>query len=216
MNLERELRDLPIDWPETPQLALVLERRRRRAWPLAAAIVAAALAAAFAVPQSRGAILRFFHLGAARVRVVDTLPATRGHPLTAGLGRPVDRASAKRLVPDLLLPPLDAPLHASPAGVVSAVFAHRGRPVLLSELPGGGTYLKKLAAGGSRVDPVRVGTDDGLWISGARHAVTFPRRSARLAGNVLLWAHGDTTYRLEGPALERDDAIGLAQSLRKG
>jgi len=46
--------------------------------------------------------------------------------------------------------------------------------------------------------------------------VGFPRRSPRLAGNVLLWEHGRTTYRLEGPSLARDDAIEFVQSLRKG
>ena len=73
MALERELRALPIEWPATPQLRLELAHERRR-WPLVAAIALAAVAAAFAVPQSRGAILRFFHIGADKIQFVDTLP----------------------------------------------------------------------------------------------------------------------------------------------
>jgi len=219
MNLETELRALEIDWPETPQLRLELSTRRRR-WPLAAALAAAALAATFAVPQSRGAILRFFHLGGATVRFVDTLPPADERPLTDGLGTVIPLSSAKRFLPGLLLPAARVPIHYSSGNVVSLVFEHDGRPVLLSELPGAGgsgyDFLKKLASGGSRVDPVLVGGDRGLWISGERHVVTFPRRSPRLAGNVLLWAHGSTTYRLEGPNLTKEGAIGLAESLRKG
>jgi prolipoprotein diacylglyceryltransferase len=33
---------------------------------------------------------------------------------------------------------------------------------------------------------------------------------------VLLWEHGATTYRLEGPDLARSDAIRVALSLRRG
>jgi len=219
LSLETELRSLPIDWPETPELRLDLSRRGRRWPPVAAALAAAAVAAALAVPQSRGAILRFFHLGGTSVRFVDTLPSAEARPLTDGLGPVIPLASARRFLDGLLVPPLDPvpPLHYAPANVVSLVFEHAGAPVLLSEFPGGGgSYLKKLASFGTQVEPTRVGADEALWLSGAQHVVTFPRRSPRLAGNVLLWEHAGTTYRLEGPKLTRGDAIALAESLRKG
>jgi hypothetical protein len=217
MNLETELRSLSIDWPETPQLALELTRRRR--WPLAVALVTAAVvAAALAVPQSRGAILRLFHLGGATVQVVGTLPPAESRPLTAGLGPVLPLGTVERLLPGLLLPRLEPPpaLHYAPDVVVSLVVEHRGQPVLLTELGGGGAYLKKLASGSTRIEPVRVGADAGLWISGGPHVVSIPQHSPRLTGDVLLWAHGATTYRLEGPGLTRDGAIEFAQSLRKG
>jgi hypothetical protein len=221
MNLEAELRALPIDWPQTPQfelgLALAPPRRRRR-WPLAVAIAVAAIAAALAVPESRGAILRFFHLGGVTIQVVDTLPHADERPLTAGLGPVISTASAKRVIPALLLPPVDTPppLHYTQGNVVSTVFEHLGQPVLLSEFPGGGGYLKKLASGGSRVEGAHVGTAPGLWVSGARHVAFFAGQSPRLAGNVLLWEADGATYRLEGPNLSKVDAISLAQSLRRG
>ena len=220
MNLETELRALPIDWPATPPLRLELDgRARRRRWPLAAALAAAAVAAAFAVPESRGAILRFLHLRGASIEFVSTLPAAEERPLGADLGAVVPAAVARGAVSRLLLPALDPvpPLHLAPGDVVSVVFEHRGRPVLLSELRGGGgAYLKKLASFGTSAGPARVGGDQGIWVTGAPHVVTYPRRPARLAGDVLLWEHGDTTYRLEGPGLTRSGAIELAQSLRKG
>jgi hypothetical protein len=218
LNLEAELRALPIEWPETPSFELALARRRRRRWLLAVAIAAAAVAAALAVPESRGAILRFFHLGGVTIQVVDTLPHADERPLTAGLGPVVSLASAKRAIHTLLLPPIDPspPLHSTAGSAVSIVFEHKGHPVLLSEFPGADGYLKKLASGGSRVEGTHVGAAPGLWVSGARHVAFFAGRSPRLAGNVLLWEAAGTTYRLEGPNLSKEDAISLAQSLRRG
>jgi hypothetical protein len=220
MNLESDLRALEVDWPETPHFRLEPARSRRRArYVLAFAIVAVAVGAAFAVPQSRGAILRFFHLRGASIEFVGTLPRADERPLTDGLGEVVSLSVARSVIPGLLLPPLDRPppLHYAPGEIVSLVFEHRGAPVLLSELRGGGgSYLKKLASFGTTVEAVLVGGHDGVWITGAPHVVTFPRRPARLAGDVLLWETRSTTYRLEGPSLTRDDAIELAQSLRKG
>jgi hypothetical protein len=220
MNLETELRALPIDWPQTPQFELELAQRRRRRWPLAVAIAAAAVAAALSVPESRGVILRFFQLGGVTIQVVDTLPAADERPLTAGLGPVISTASAKRVIHPLLLPALDPPppLHYTPGNVVSLVFEHEGHPVLLSEFPGGGgVYLKKLASGGSHIDGASVaGASAGLWVSGPRHVVFFAGQSPRLAGNVLLWEADGVTYRLEGPHLAEAEAISLAQSLRRG
>ena len=83
MDPARELRALEVDWPPTPELRLVLEPLRRRSRrPLFAAVALAlvALAAAFAVPQSRGAILRFLHLGGESVQFVETLPPASVSP----------------------------------------------------------------------------------------------------------------------------------------
>src|SRR5207244_3067329 len=60
----------------------------RRAVVLALALVAIAVATAFAVPQARTAILRFFHLGGATVIRVETLPPAVERKHAGGLGRP--------------------------------------------------------------------------------------------------------------------------------
>jgi len=221
MELERELRDLDVEWPATPELRLVLEepqRRRRSRRPLYAAIalVLVALAAAFAVPQSRGAILRFLHLGGETIHFVDTLPPAEERPLGAGLGPVVPLAQARALVPGLPLPPLEEqpPLHQS-GNVISLVFRHDGAPVLLSALSQDGSFLKKLVGGQTNAEWVQIFPDSwGLWLSGQPHVFFFPREPARLAGNTLVWTRGDYTFRLEGPTLSRDAALKLARSLK--
>jgi hypothetical protein len=209
-----------IDWPETPLLRPELGPRRvdlRGRVLLALALALVALGSAFAVPQSRGAILRFFGLGAARIEFVGRLPAARERPLSAGLGPVVSEASARELLRQAaVLPPLSPPppLHGEDR-VVSLLFLHDGEPVLLSEIDGGGdVFLKKLAGVETTVRWVRVGTDPGLWLSGARHVAVFPQAPPRLAGDVLVWQHGELTLRLEGRRLTLLQAEKLARSLR--
>jgi hypothetical protein len=218
MSLETELRALDVEWPATPPFAVGSQRRLRRRWIAAAALAAAALAAVFAVPQSRSAALRLFHLGGATIRVVPTLPPAADRGLADGLGRVVPLAEARRAVPGLLVPPgKPPPAHLGPGGVVSFLVARPNGPILLSELPfGHGVFLKKLLSGESAVAGAQVGAERGFWLAGRSHVVVFPRRSPRLAGPVLLWERGGTTYRLEGPGLTQDDAIGVAVSLRRG
>jgi hypothetical protein len=172
-----------------------------------------AVVAALAVPQSRGAILRFFHLGAATIELVDTLPPAEQRSLEVGIGPVVPLAQAQLVIPRLLLPPGPRPaLHLSGAAV-SMVISHKGQPVLLSEFGDIG-YFKKLAAGGTDVRAVRVDGDYGMWIEGAAHDFFFPGASPRLAGNTLIWLHDTTSYRLEGKTLALADALDLANSLR--
>ncbi len=220
MDLERELRGLELAWPRTPELRLELGargRRSRRPWLVAVALLLAALAAAFAVPQSRGAILRFFHLRGVTIELVDRLPAAQERPLGAYLGGVVTQAQAEQaLRHPLRMPPVEPlpPLHLG-EGIVSLAFLDRGRPVLLSEIgvsdPG---ILKKAIGSSTSVAGVRVEGGEGFWISGAEHVLLFPDAPPRLAGNVLLWqAHG-LTLRLEGRGLTRARALELAGLLR--
>jgi hypothetical protein len=218
MDLERELRSLPVEWPPTPAFRLALEpRRRRRRWPLAVALaVVLAIGAAFAVPQSRGAILHFFHIGADTIEFVDTLPPAQQQPLDANLGVPATLAEARQMVPDLLLPQLDRPpkLYAN-GNVVSLVFLYRGDPVLLSEVRGDAGFLKKLASGDTKARWLEIRRNVwGVFLTGAPHVFFFPREPARLAGNTLVWHEGATTYRLEAPHLTQKAALDLARSLR--
>jgi hypothetical protein len=180
------------------------------------AIALAAIAAAFAVPQSRGAILRFFDVGADRIQLVDTLPPAEQRSLDAGLGDAVTATYARAFVSHLLFPPLrPAPtLHRS-GDVISLVFSSGGEPVLLSELRGPAYFFKKLVGGQTQATQVKVRNGGfGLWLAGNPHIFFFPREPARLAGNTLVWQENETTYRLEGPGLTRQKALDLARSLR--
>jgi hypothetical protein len=221
MELESELRALAaeIDWPQTPALRPELGPRRRvvgrdRRFVLAVAFITAALAATFAVPQSRGAILRFLGLGAVHVQFVDRLPAAQERPFAMGLGPAIPLSVARELLgrPPVLPPLAPAPAIHARDGIVSLLFLHEGEPVLLSEIGARSGLLKKIALTSTNVRWVRVGLDPAIWIAD-RHVVVFPRAVPRLAGHVLVWQHGKLTLRLEGTYLKLGDALTLAAGL---
>jgi hypothetical protein len=204
-ELERALVRLgrELELPATPQLAAAvgprLGRRRRRFWPVVVA-VAIAVAVAFAVPGSRAALLRFFHIRGAEVRIVERLP-----PLgpTGSLGVPIGVGAAdfRLLLLDGRLPDR---VYASEGG-----YWLRYPGVLLFELRSGNApFLKKVAGAAAAVEYVDVGGDPGIWI-GVRHATYLPGGGARAAGHVLLWQHGALTLRLEAP-VSKAEAIRLA------
>jgi hypothetical protein len=206
-DLEHELRRLASDvaWPATP--ALVLRRPRRR-WPLAVALAAAlAIGLAFAVPQSRGALLRFFHLGGVSIERVDTLP-----PAAVGvsLGTPVDAAGARVLL-GRPFAVTGVPLYRA-GRVVSALLDGR---LLFSELRTGGdvAILKKYYGAGTSVVGVALAADTpALWLQGRPHVVVIPPAlPPRYAGNTLVWQHDGITYRLEGRDLTLERAKTIAR-----
>jgi hypothetical protein len=223
-ELERALTALAaeVEWPPTPAFDLRLEpaRRPRRRWPVVAVALgtaALAVALAFAVPQSRGALLRFLHLGGVTVERVTTLPPAAERPLAAGLGAPVTPTDAEAVLGGPVALPRtsgEPQLYAS-AGVVSTVLA-TPEPVLLSELRSddGGTLLKKLAGISTTVEWVPIdASTQGLWIAGEHHVVYWLQAPPRLAGNVLVWERDGVTYRLEGKRLTKARALELAREL---
>jgi hypothetical protein len=81
------------------------------------------------------------------------------------------------------------------------------------------TKRQAVAQGASRLESVKVGSSAGWFVSGPKHIVVITDDSgrhldtARLAGNTLLWATGDFTYRLEGN-FTKATALRLANSMR--
>ncbi len=229
-ELELRLEELgrELAFPPTPDLAPAVRERTQRkpfAWRRVAPAVAVAvvvLAAAFAVPQSRGAILRFFHLGGATVVRVETLPQATERSRAAGLGVPVTLAEAQRRAGlRLLLPPGERPRRAYVLGdaLVTVVLKAHGKTMLLSEFGSFGPgSLQKLVAQEAQVERARVNGAEALWIEGPHAFEYFGRNGFRQApvreqGNVLLWLHGDLTLRLEGP-LTKAQALELARRTR--
>jgi hypothetical protein len=209
-ELERALARLDVDWPATP--AFDLHRPvRRQAWLLALAAAALALGVAFAVPQSRAALLRVLHLGGVTVERVETLPPAEERALAASLGTPVSAAEAKALLGRPF--GVEARLYRS-GEIVSALLPG---PVVLSEFRAGvdgSIVLKKLIGASTGTQPVQVDGAPGLWISGDEHVVFAPPLPPRLAGDVLVWVRGSVTYRLEGKGLTLPRARELAARVR--
>jgi hypothetical protein len=207
-ELERALTELDLDWPSTPAFEY---RRRRRPLRVPVLAVVLAVAAAFAVPQSRGAIIRFLHLGGDRIERVQRLPSAQERALRESLGAPTTRAVAH----ELLGRPFGAPgarVYLS-GRVVSTLLPGT---VLFSELQTGADpfLLKKFASAATTVEPVSIDGAPGVWIFGGRHVFLAPMLPARYAGNTLVWQRGAITYRLEARGLTLARATALARRLR--
>ena len=78
----------------------------------------------------------------------------------------------------------------------------------------------KILPEGTTVVPVSVNGDSGYWISGSPHDLnitmgdgTYGSMTSRLAGNTLLWQHGDVTYRIEAN-IDQAAALAIALTVR--
>jgi hypothetical protein len=226
-ELERALVQLgrQLDCPAEPDLGSRLRariERKRFAHPLVVAVALAvvAFAVAFAVPQARSSILRFFHIGAVTIERVETLPAAQERPLAAGLGPALKlrEAEAQSGVP-LVLPGAKPQHFYARRGLIATLIRYHGKPILLAELQGEQVGItKKLAGSGTHVEPAAIGSM-GLWLSGGRHLVIWEtgagstgRLESRLAGNVLIWTERDRTFRLEG-ALDKSRMLKLGSQI---
>lgn len=236
-ELELSLRQLgrELDFPEPPDLAAGVVGRldrvapapfwRRRALLVAVAALVVAVGAVLAVPPARSAILDFFGIGSAEIRIVDELPEVESGPLDLGNGTTLD--AARRQVPGLVEPrgevgPPDAVFMAGfrPGTPVTFVWGDPERPRLLLTQVRGFFHFEKLVHGDQGgITLTDVNGEDAAWIEGAPHVVFYesPDGSgdlpARLARNTLVWSRGPVTLRLEGE-LSREEAERIARSIR--
>jgi hypothetical protein len=190
---------------------------------------------------ARDAVADLLGLKGVRIVTVPSLPpvpSSLGNGLQ--LGDPVSLARARSRVPYPILLPGDAFLgspdevfvsEAVPQGQVSLLYAARpglaraaptDTGLLLTEFRGqvNREFLEKLIVESTTVRPVTVNGDPGFWIGGHPHDLFYLTPSgapimdsSRLAGNVLLWQHGDLTLRLEANVGEAQ-ALGFARSVR--
>jgi hypothetical protein len=231
-ELEQRLHALgqELEYPPEPDVApAALAQLDRRPFPwqtaaIAVAVLAVALGAAFAVPQARTTILRWFHLRGVTVERVQTLPPAEERSQAGGLGRPLSRAEAERVVGfELALPPQANPKRVYVVGdaLASVVLRSHGRPLLLSEYRAADfSSLKKSAPRETAIEFVRVNGEPGLWLEGGPHTLTyfnrrgeFRERTIVIHGNVLLWNHGELTLRLEGK-LTKAQALDISRVIR--
>jgi hypothetical protein len=223
-ELERALLQLghELEFPPEPDLrGRVRERIVRRRWvrPLAfaVALVVVAFGIAMAVPQARSAILDFFHIGAVTIQRVETLPPAKQAPLTESLGPVMTRAAAEQ---DsgfaLVLHGVKPSRFYSRPGLIATLLEAHGKPVLFAEFAGDQMALtKKLAPQDTQIEFADIGPFGGAWITGGKHVILWDEgriETARLAGNVLIWADQNRTFRLEGD-LSKDDMLQLARDI---
>jgi hypothetical protein len=228
-SLEQRLQRLgqELEYPPEPDLApAVLVRLDRRPFPwrlvaVALAVLAVALGAAFAVPEARTTILKWFHLRGVTVERVETLPPAVE---PSQLGRPLSRDAAERVVGFELALPLETKpghVYVLDNALASVVLRAEGRPLLLSEYRAVDFgLLKKSASGKTVIEPVLVNGEAGLWLEGGPHTLTyfnrrgeFRQRTVKIRGNVLLWTRGQLTLRLEGE-LTKAQALDIARVIR--
>lgn len=240
-ELELALADLGrrVEWPSTPDLAPAVRTgigarpaargfAPRRALVLAFAMLAVAVAAVFAVPQTRAAILEFFHLRGVTIERVETLPTvTENAGLGLLLGESVtleqarDRVDFEVVLPEALGEPDGVYLQdRPPGGMVSLVYGTREKPrALFTEFRAtvDEVIFKKVAID-TEIVPVTIGGRQGFWLEGAHFFAyldadgDIQSEQVRLAGNTLLWERGQLTLRLEGD-LTKAQALEIARSV---
>ena len=215
-ELERALVALgnELEFPAVPDLSARVRERlgTRRPWLrpalVALAVGVLALGVAMAVPDARSAILRFFHIGAVTVERVETLPPAQTLPFSTGLGPPVSHAT-------VALPKgLHATRYYARPGMAAALLRYRGKDVLYAVLRGDQMgFTKKFVGPTTRVEDARIG-EWGMFFSGGMHVLMwrYGNVHTRLAGNVLIWLSGDTTYRLEGQ-LDKSHMLALGRQI---
>jgi hypothetical protein len=244
-ELELALLDLGrhVEFPPTPDLAPGVRTRlaagpaaafgllRRRALVLALGVLVVALAAVLAVPQTRAAILEFFHLRGVTIERVGELPTVPERQTGPGLvlGKKVSLEEARDsvgfevLVPGALGEPDEMYVQTGfpPGGMVSMVYGSRDRPrALFTEFRATvrEVIFKKVAVD-TTIERVAVDGGVGFWIGGAHLFSYFDANGAyqqepiRLAGKTLVWERGPLTLRLEGE-LSKVEAMRIARSVQ--
>jgi hypothetical protein len=243
-ELERELRALRVDWPETPDLAGAVVARlperpsRRRlsldwpAWRVAVALGAVLVAVVMAVPPARSAVLDLLGFGSVRIERAEPRPSEFGSDLT--LGEPVTLETARRragfpvLVPEALGRPDAVYLGDSPARVDLVYRPRPGLPsssgvgLLVSEFHALVTpMIEKTIGSATRIERLTVGGDRAYFITGADHGFAYLLPSGvaefetqRLAGPTLLVERADGMLLRVEGELTRSEAVRIAESFR--
>jgi hypothetical protein len=239
--LEQELRELQVDWPETPDVAgsiagrLVAPAPRRSlfnrpAWQLAVAATALVIAVVMAIPPARAAVLDL--LGFSSVRIEHREPRVSRFGQAVAVGDPVTLEQAKRRagfpvgVPSSLGDPDAVYLYVDPVTGTRVDMVWRagttGRVgVLVTEFRARATpVIQKAVGAGARVEQFAIDGDPAIFISGRPHGFAYTPANGettfedqRLAGNTLLVDRSDgVLLRVEGK-LDRAEAVRIARSV---
>jgi|1186.fasta_scaffold02828_4 hypothetical protein len=211
----------------------------RRILAIAFAALSLVAGAAFAAaPGVRHSVLDWLGVRSVHIERVPKLPALRPGPVGGdlGLGTRTTLAAARSHVGFPMLVPALAPdevyLASAPAGRrVMLVYAPRaGLPrapethvgMLVTEFRGDqpAGFLDKTLGPGTTAEPVSVNGEPGVWIAGRPHEIVYRDSNGnvdtdtlRLAGNTLIWRHGDVLVRIEA-GVSKGAALRIARSTR--
>lgn len=198
--LEHELRELQVEWPETPDIAgAVMPRltapppRRvflsRPAWQIAVAAVALVIAVVMAIPPARAAVLEFLGLRSVQIERREPRPSRFGQ--SVALGDPVSLATARRRagfpvgVPAEVGPPDAVYFYDHPVTGPRIDMTYRPRPglersgttgvgLLVTEMQAVATPVIQKAVGtGAKVDQFTLDGDPAVFISGRPHGFAY-------------------------------------------
>jgi hypothetical protein len=240
--METRLADLAahVELPPAPDLATRVRARvevepPRRAWRLRPALavplalLALSVGGVAAVPSARSAVLRWLGIEGVRIERVPKAPTPAPTSSAPGLELG-ERTTLARgtLVPSALGRP-DA-VYAAGERVTLLYRPRRGLPesehsgvgALLSQFPGriDGDFVRKEAGPDTTVDAVRIRGEQGFWLGGAPHGLSymdpsgaFRESPTRLAGPTLVWRRGSLTLRLEAD-VTKERALEIARSIR--
>ena len=242
-----------LEYPPTPDMAAAVRSRttddrrriergpwsvvRRLSWALL--LIALAVAALFAIPQTRAAVLSLFaRIGAIDIFIDDIVPppppeapttlpvAPSGgaveHALALfELGEPVGLDEARRLtdfaiaVPAALGQPDEVYVHrdAAPPAVTLVWRDEDGTPISLTEI-GAEAFATKLVAE-EGVIWLKIGGQGAIWLEGPHQLQLLGHlktNSLLIESNVLIWAADEITYRLEGD-LSQLEMVAVAESI---
>ncbi len=202
-------------------------------WLAVAAVLALATAALLTWAPARRAAADLLGVFGIRIEETGSINTT---DFDLDLENPIALADGEELagfephMPSLLDVPDGVYLEALPPGHVLSVWSasdtlpevgDTGVGLLLSQFPSNDSTAGFVKGVGSdtSVTSVSVAGSPGFWIEGGPHEVSFVDAdgstltdSTRLAGNVLIWAAGGRTYRLES-SLTLDQSLAIAESL---
>jgi hypothetical protein len=228
--LEQELRELRVEWPETPdiggavaaRLAAAPAPRRRRwilarpAWQLAVALVAVLIAVTMAIPSTRADVLDWLGFSSVRIERREPTPSHFGSALA--LGDPVTLEQARRRagfpvrIPAAMGRPDAVYFYDHPATGPRVDLLYRGRPglpassntgvgLLVTEFPAVATpVIQKSVGAGATVERLRVGGDPAFFLSGAPHGFAYEAEGQQI---------GFEGQRLAGNTLLVDRSDGV-------
>jgi hypothetical protein len=221
---------------ESESRATPPRRMTRYAFAGVAVAVAVSMVLAFS-PGTRRAVAGWLGLRGIHIERAVPPPTAVGGELD--LGAPVTLVEAERQTDfDVLLPrgfglPHEVYLAENPkGGRVDLLYRPRrdlppaaasGVGMLLTEFRADTRteIISKRVGPDVRVEPVTVAGNNGVWLEGGTHTLTYTddrgrsfEDRTRLAGNTLIWERGPLTLRLES-GLSKEDAIRVAASMSR-